>query len=418
MRSPQSAPWRPAPPGQRRQTVGSYHDDWLAGKARLRASTRRTYAEHIRLYLTPALGHLRLDQLDAVDIERMYTATRGLGASTGRAPGPEVKAMLAARQRSQPTRPLTAARLRRIHTTLMSTLNPASYVELDTGRRPKAVVWTEQREAHWRATGERPKVAVWLPSQTGTFLDHAEPHRLYALLHLIAFRGLRRGEAVGLRWTEVDLEQATLTVSGQDPPARRPPGDRRTQERERRANRRAGRRHRRRPAAAPGSPARGAAAVGSGLDRHRSGVHCRGRHRTGARPRLPAVRPPAQGSRPPAGPAARPAPRRRDPRAGRRREPEGGVGDARPLHDRDHRRHLHQRATRGRPRSRRSRRPAGAPRDVDATQRPHIVPIWRSRTATQRVAGDETARQRRAWDSNPRNEFPRSAVFKTAAIGH
>ena len=43
---------------------------------------------------------------------------------------------------------------------------------------------------------------MWLPSQTGAFLDHAEAHRLYAMLHLIAFRGLRRGEAVGLRWTE------------------------------------------------------------------------------------------------------------------------------------------------------------------------------------------------------------------------
>jgi len=112
----------------------------------------------------------------------MYAAIRSLGTSTGRAPSPEMKAMLDARQRAQPTRPLTAARLRRIHTTLMSALNtavkrrllplnPASYVELDTGRRPRAVVWTEQREAHWRATGERPKVAVWLPAQTGAFLD-------------------------------------------------------------------------------------------------------------------------------------------------------------------------------------------------------------------------------------------------------
>ncbi len=202
-----------------------------------------------------------------------------------------------------------------------------------------------------------------------------------------------------------------------DPAARRAPRDRRAQERERRAHRRAGRRHRRRPAAAPGPPARGAAAVGRGLDRHRPGVHRRGRHRTGARPRLPAVRPPAQGGRPAAGPAARPAPRRRDPRSGRRREPQGGVGDARPLHHRDHRRHLHQRAARGRPGSRRSGRPAGAPRDVGRTSRPHFVPIWRSRTATQGVAGDETAGQRRAWDSNPRNESPRSAVFKTAAIG-
>ena len=49
--------------------------------------------------------------------------------------------------------------------------------------------------------------------------------------------------------------------------------------------------------------------------------------------------------------------------------------------------------------------------------RPHLGPIWRSTTATRGVADDETAGQRRAWDSNPRNESPRSAVFKTAAIG-
>ena len=69
-----------------RQTVGKYLEDWLAGKAKLRASTRRTYAEHIRLYLTPALGHLRLDQLDAVDIERMYTRSAASAPATGALP--------------------------------------------------------------------------------------------------------------------------------------------------------------------------------------------------------------------------------------------------------------------------------------------------------------------------------------------
>jgi len=38
-------------------------------------------------------------------------------------------------------------------------------------------------------------------------------HRLYALFHLVALRGLRRGEAAGLQWS--DLDAGTLTVSGQ-----------------------------------------------------------------------------------------------------------------------------------------------------------------------------------------------------------
>jgi integrase len=69
--------------------------------------------------------------------------------------------------------------------------------------------------AVWRTTGERPKVAVWTPAQTGAFLDHARGDRLYPLFHRVVFRGLRRGEAVGLRWTDVDLEGRTVTVTEQ-----------------------------------------------------------------------------------------------------------------------------------------------------------------------------------------------------------
>ncbi len=46
---------------------------------------------------------------------------------------------------------------------------------------------------------------------------NADTDRLYALYHLIAFRGLRRGEAVGLPWSEVDLdpEAGSVTISRQ-----------------------------------------------------------------------------------------------------------------------------------------------------------------------------------------------------------
>ena len=56
---------------------------------------------------------------------------------------------------------------------------------------------------------------VWTPSQIGAFLDHAEDDHLYALFHLIAHRGLRRGEACGLHWADLDLERGSLTVRWQ-----------------------------------------------------------------------------------------------------------------------------------------------------------------------------------------------------------
>jgi hypothetical protein len=62
------------------------------------------------------------------------------------------------------------------------TFNPAAHVELEAGKRPKALVWTEQRILHWKRTGEKPSpVMVWTPEHTGLFLDHVAEDRLYAL---------------------------------------------------------------------------------------------------------------------------------------------------------------------------------------------------------------------------------------------
>ena len=53
---------------------------------------------------------------------------------------------------------------------------------------------------------------VWTPAQFGVFLDHAEKDRLYGYYVLMGFRGLRRGEGVGLPWVDVDLDEQTLTI--------------------------------------------------------------------------------------------------------------------------------------------------------------------------------------------------------------
>ncbi|MFC5168982.1 site-specific integrase, partial [Nonomuraea angiospora] len=53
------------------------------------------------------------------------------------------------------------------------------------------------------------------PAQTRLFLEEAQRHRLFALYRLIALRGLRRGEACGLRWKEVNLDAHTITINWQ-----------------------------------------------------------------------------------------------------------------------------------------------------------------------------------------------------------
>ncbi|WP_223256412.1 site-specific integrase [Micromonospora endophytica] len=73
-------------------------------------------------------------------------------------------------------------------------------------------MWTEARVAEWKATGERPVIAVWTAAQLASFLDYVRGDTLYALWWLIALRGLRRGEAAGLRWVDIDLHEGQLSV--------------------------------------------------------------------------------------------------------------------------------------------------------------------------------------------------------------
>jgi integrase len=122
-------------------------------------------------------------------------------------------------------RPPTPATLHRIRATLRGALNaairdgllrdnPARHIELPSPRRPHAEVWTDHRVAAWRERGERSAVAVWTVQQLAAFFAFVADDPLFALWWLIALRGLRRGEAAGLRWADVDLD-ARVVVIGQ-----------------------------------------------------------------------------------------------------------------------------------------------------------------------------------------------------------
>jgi integrase len=190
----------------RPQTVGEWLDEWLEGKRKIARTTYRSYAGHIRLHLKPLLGHIPLDKLRRAHIQAAYD--RIVAANEERA------------------RPVGPATIQRLHATLRKALNdavrdgqitenPARFVELPSGKRPKPVVWTQARVLEWLATGKRPKVAVWTPEQTGAFLDYIAADRLYAYYHLLVFRGPRRGEGVGLRWTDLDLDAGVMDVAEQ-----------------------------------------------------------------------------------------------------------------------------------------------------------------------------------------------------------
>ncbi len=187
-------------------STGQWLGRWLASRVSLRASTSRSYAAHVRGYLVPYLGGIPLAALTAEDVQAMFTAIIRHETALGR--------------------PVSAATLHRIHATLRAALNgavraglisvnPGRFPELPRAARPRPQVWTPALTERWLNDGWRPVVGVWTAAQTAQFLRQVRGHRLYALFHLVALRGLRRGEAAGLTWADVDLEAGTLTISGQ-----------------------------------------------------------------------------------------------------------------------------------------------------------------------------------------------------------
>jgi hypothetical protein len=144
-------------------TVTEWLTAWLAGRRNLRPNTRRLYDAHIRLYLLPHLGHLRLDRLRVTHLDAMFAAIEDhntLIHTAHASTDPQIRASVKGQ------RPAEAATQQRIRGTLRKALNdairrsliitnPACHVEL-AGKRPKPLVWTDERVARWRRTGTVP----------------------------------------------------------------------------------------------------------------------------------------------------------------------------------------------------------------------------------------------------------------------
>ena len=55
---------------------------------------------------------------------------------------------------------------------------------------------------------------VWTIAQLRAFLATASQHRLFSFFHVAAYTGVRRGELLNLRWTDIDLDAKRITITG------------------------------------------------------------------------------------------------------------------------------------------------------------------------------------------------------------
>jgi len=208
----------------RNMTVATWLPMWLDARVErgeLRLDTADGYRDIIERYLIPKFGKLKLADVRGFKLTAGYDAIR-----RERLEAIEAAQKINKRRRAEAAernkvkhsgrprvahlvrvpRALGPHYMRRIHDVMSGALksatkggliprNPAPDAEL-----PSAV---------------SPKVKVWNAEQLGAFLDAIEGQRLYAMYHLAAFAGMRRGELCGISWDDVDLDAGRIIVRWQ-----------------------------------------------------------------------------------------------------------------------------------------------------------------------------------------------------------
>jgi len=165
-----------------KQSVGGYMVRWLEdfAKADLAPRTYHNYKLQIREHIVPAFGPMKLSKLDTPNIQALYSAKLRDG--------------------------LKPSSVRYIHTVLHRALSKA--VELRLIARNPAASADPPKVRH-------EEITPLSMDQTRVFLDAARGQKFEALYVLSLTCGLRMGESLGLKWSDIDLKAGTLRVNRQ-----------------------------------------------------------------------------------------------------------------------------------------------------------------------------------------------------------
>lgn len=163
-----------------RITVAEFLIDFLAGKkGTIRPGTYTRYEQLIRLHLIPGLGRKRLARLSPKDLQRFYSGRIDAGCA-----------------------PRSVVHMHRLMSTALK----------------QAAAWglVVQNVASLVSPPRPPKKAMraLTAEQANALLKASEDHRLAALVVLAVHTGMRKGELLGLRWCDVDMDEGAIHVQG------------------------------------------------------------------------------------------------------------------------------------------------------------------------------------------------------------
>ncbi|MCZ9312248.1 MAG: site-specific integrase [Methanocorpusculum sp.] len=175
-------------------TLGTWLQTWyeLYAKPHLRFSTAEYYRRGIELHIVPRLGDIPLKKLTGRDLQWLYKDLQEHGrlreAQKGKQPG------------------LSDSTIRGIHTMLHNALDRAVKERLIV-RNPADDCVPSKIPKH--------EMKILPPEQIKSYLTAAEQRGVLPMFYLELISGLRKGELVALQWSDLDVENKTISVSKQ-----------------------------------------------------------------------------------------------------------------------------------------------------------------------------------------------------------
>ena len=175
-------------------TLGTWLQTWyeLYAKPHLRFSTAEYYRRGIELHIVPRLGDIPLKKLTGRDLQWLYKDLQEHGrlreAQKGKQPG------------------LSDSTIRGIHTMLHNALDRAVKERLIV-RNPADDCIPPKIPKH--------EMKILPPEQIKSYLTAAEQRGVLPMFYLELISGLRKGELVALQWSDLDIENKTISVSKQ-----------------------------------------------------------------------------------------------------------------------------------------------------------------------------------------------------------
>jgi integrase len=162
-----------------KETLGEFLIEFMENKVKhsIRASTYHNQIFMTKKQLLPALGSKKLKDIKPLDIQKFYSKKMEEG--------------------------LSAAYIKQLH----SILTKAFRTALEWGLIEKNVMATVKAPRI-----QKKNMAIWTMKEANQFLEYVKERKFFIVYVLAIYTGMRKGEILGLRWRDCDLENNTISI--------------------------------------------------------------------------------------------------------------------------------------------------------------------------------------------------------------